>query len=145
MAILLYAQSRESRLLALIDALSCGRDRDYVATRAGGIMGPEIAQYCISFILATERKHELCRSLQSKHEWGHHGDITHTHTHTICVILLCVAPVKPLTLIPEAAATAPCGTSGSEFSVWGTLGVRWPAWPKPSGCRPSAGSATVPS
>jgi len=46
------------------------RKGEFRVTRAGGIMGNEIAQYVMSFVLAIERKHHLCREAQAAKRWA---------------------------------------------------------------------------
>ena len=48
------------------------KDRsDYTLCRASGVMGPEIAQYVLTHILAIERKYDLCKESQIKAFWNH--------------------------------------------------------------------------
>eukprot|EP00565_Helicotheca_tamesis_P005827 CAMPEP_0185731308 /NCGR_PEP_ID=MMETSP1171-20130828/12532_1 /TAXON_ID=374046 /ORGANISM="Helicotheca tamensis, Strain CCMP826" /LENGTH=352 /DNA_ID=CAMNT_0028400545 /DNA_START=248 /DNA_END=1306 /DNA_ORIENTATION=- len=43
----------------------------YTITRTGGIIGPSMANYCLTWILAVERKLFEAKALQQQREWNH--------------------------------------------------------------------------
>ena len=69
------------------DALLKNKRYDYLACRAGGIMGNEIAQYVLTHILAIERKYDICKKNQLLRRWSTEEATYRSHKYVTVGIL----------------------------------------------------------